>query len=60
MYGSVTTMDIANQMEKKGFSIDRRKIVLEKPIKNIGEFEVPIKLHPGVTGTIKVVVSPEE
>ena len=60
LYGSVTSMDIAEEMEKKGISIDRRKIVLDKPIKSIGEFDVPIKLHPEVTGTIKVVVSPEE
>jgi large subunit ribosomal protein L9 len=60
LYGSVTTMDIADQMEKKGIDIDRRKIILDKPIKNLGEFNVPIKLHPEVTGSIKVVVVPEE
>ena len=60
LYGSVTSMDIAEQMEKKGISIDRRKIVLDKPIKSLGEFDVPIKIHPEVTGSIKVVVTPEE
>ncbi len=60
LYGSVTTMDIAEAMEKADITIDRRKIVLDKPIKSLGEYEVSIKLHPEVTGTIKVVVAPEE
>lgn len=60
LYGSVTTMDIAEAMEKAGISIDRRKIVLDKPIKSLGEYEVIIKLHPEVSGTLKVVVAPEE
>jgi large subunit ribosomal protein L9 len=60
LYGSVTSMDIANQLEKQGISIDRRKIALDKPIKTLGEHEVPIRLYPEVTGSIKVVVVPEE
>jgi large subunit ribosomal protein L9 len=60
LYGSVTTMDIAGYLEKQGVMIDRRKILLEKPIKTLGEFSVPIRLHPDVTGTIKVVVIPEK
>jgi large subunit ribosomal protein L9 len=60
LYGSVTNMDIADEMEKKGISIDRKKIVLDKPIKTLGEFEVKIKLHPLVTGSIKVTVVPGE
>lgn len=60
LYGSVTTMDIAEAMEKADITIDRRKIILDKPIKSLGEYEVTIKLHPEVTGTIKVVVAPEE
>lgn len=60
LYGSVTTMDIAAQLEKQGISIDRRKIHLDKPIKALGEFEVPVKLHPEVTAAVKVVVVPEE
>ncbi|NIR13033.1 MAG: 50S ribosomal protein L9, partial [Desulfobacterales bacterium] len=43
-----------------GITIDRRKIVLDKPIKTLGEFEVPIKLYPEVTGSIRVVVIAEE
>jgi large subunit ribosomal protein L9 len=60
LYGSVTTMDIAAHLEEEGISIDRRKIQLDKPIKALGEFEVPVKLHPEVTAAVKVVVVPEE
>jgi len=59
LYGSVTSMDIAGRLEEMGISIDRRKIALDKPIKTVGEFDVPIKLHPKVKGFIKVTVVPE-
>jgi large subunit ribosomal protein L9 len=60
LYGSVTSMDIASYLEKQGVVIDRRKIVLEKPIKTLGEFEASIKVYPEVTGSLKVVVIPKE
>ena len=60
LYGSVTGMDIAAHLEDQGILIDRKKITLEKPIKTLGEFDVPIKLYPGVTGGIKVRIVPEE
>jgi large subunit ribosomal protein L9 len=60
LYGSVTSMDIASQLEKQGIAIDRRKIALDKPIKTLGEFDVPVKLYPEVTGSLRVVVIPEE
>lgn len=60
LYGSVTTMDIASRLQAQGIEIDRRKIVLEKPIKTLGEHEVSIKIYPEVTGSIKVVVSAQE
>jgi len=60
LYGSVTTMDIASRLEAQGIGIDRRKIVLEKPIKTLGEHEVSIKIYPEVTGLIKVIVSAQE
>jgi len=59
LYGSVTSMDLAEQLEKQGIAVERRRIVLDKPIKSLGEFSVPVKLHPEVTATIKVVVVPE-
>lgn len=60
LYGSVTSMDIAANLEQQGIVIDRKKINLEKPIKALGEFDVQIRLYPEVTGSIKVVVVPEE
>ena len=60
LYGSVTTIDIAAEMEKKGVKVDRRKILLDKPIKNLGEYVVSVRLYPEVTGSIKVIVIPEE
>jgi large subunit ribosomal protein L9 len=60
LYGSVTTRDIAEELEKEGIVVDRRKISLDEPIKSLGEFGVPIKLYPEVQASIKVVVQPEE
>src|SRR4030065_1418808 len=60
LYGSVTTMDIASQLRNSGIDIDRKKILLDKPIRTLGEFDVLIKLHPEVTGSIKVIVAPQE
>src|SRR6186713_2475802 len=53
MYGSVTTKDIEDAFEKAGVKIDRKKIVLKEAIKEIGTFDVPIKLHASVTATLK-------
>jgi len=60
LYGSVTSMDIADAFAAKGYEIDRRRIQLKDPIKEPGEFEVPIKLHREVTTSVKVVVRNEE
>lgn len=60
LYGSVTSRDIVQELEHEGVVIDRRKIVIDEAIRTLGEFEVPIKLHPDVVGTIKVVVEKEE
>jgi large subunit ribosomal protein L9 len=59
LFGSVTSADIAHELEGRGFNIDRRKIELEVPLKSLGEFEVPIKLHKEVTVKIKVAVTKE-
>jgi large subunit ribosomal protein L9 len=59
LYGSVTGMDIATEIEKKGIIVDRRKIVLEKPIKSLGEFQIPVKIYPKVTANVTVKVVPE-
>ena len=60
LYGSVTSMDIATYLEKKGIIIDRKKIIIENAIKTVGEFEAKIKIYPEVTGTLKIVVESEE
>ena len=60
LYGSVTSMDVASQLKDQGIDIDRRKIVLEKPIKELGEFQVEIKIYPEVSAAIKVVVKADE
>jgi large subunit ribosomal protein L9 len=60
LFGSVTSLDIAEALHKKGFEIDRRKVQLEEPIKQLGEIQVPVKLHREVTASIAVAVVPEE
>ena len=60
LFGSITAMDIAEALEAKGFNIDKRKVQLEEPIKTLGEYPVPVRLHREVTGSVKVVVSREE
>jgi large subunit ribosomal protein L9 len=57
MYGSVTPKDVEDAFAKAGTKIDRRKLVLKDPIKELGTFEVPIKLHASVTATLKVTVA---
>ena len=59
LFGSVTSGDIAEALEKKSFHIDRRKIQLHEPLKTIGEFTVPVKLHKDVTTHLKVVIEKE-
>ena len=59
LFGSVTSGDIAEALEKKSFHIDRRKIQLHEPLKIVGEFTIPVKLHKDVTTHLKVVVEKE-
>jgi large subunit ribosomal protein L9 len=60
LFGSVTSMDIAEKLVAQGFHIDRRKINLHAPIKTLGDFTVSLKLHRDVATTIKVHVEPDE
>lgn len=60
LFGSVTAGEIAQALEHKGFTIDRRKLQLEEPLRQLGEFHVPVKLHREVTAHIKVTVKAEE
>jgi len=59
LYGSVTSGDIAEALAKKGFDIDKRKLHLPEPIKKLGAFEVPLKLHREVITQVKVKVVAE-
>ena len=59
LYGSVTSGDIAQALAAKGFDFDRRKLVLQEPIKKLGEFSIPVKLHRDVTTQLKVRVVAE-
>jgi large subunit ribosomal protein L9 len=59
LYGSVTASDITDFLKAKGFDVDRRKLILPEPIKAIGEFDVPLKLHREVTVPLKVKVVKE-
>jgi large subunit ribosomal protein L9 len=59
LFGSVTSMDIGNYLKENGIEVDRKKIALEEPIKNLGMFTVSIKLHPEVTTHLKVWVVQE-
>lgn len=59
LYGSVTSVDIADALSAKGFDIDRRKLQLAEPIKKVGEFEVPLRLHRDVPTHLKVKVVAE-
>jgi large subunit ribosomal protein L9 len=59
LFGSVTAKDLADALEAQGFTIDRRKILLEEPIRSLGDFTVPVRLHRAVTANLKVHVARE-
>ena len=59
LFGSVTAMDLAEALAQRGLAIDRRSIDLGEPIKTLGDFEVPVKLHHEVVGKVKVKVEAE-
>jgi len=56
VFGAVTSIEIAQQLKDKGYDIDKRQIILEEPIKALGIFEIPIKLHSEITTNIKLWV----
>ena len=59
LYGSVTSMDLAEALKERGYEIDRHRIHLREPLKRLGEYTVPVRLHREVTIDLKVKVSPE-
>jgi large subunit ribosomal protein L9 len=59
LYGSVTSMDIADELKERGYEIDRHRLHLREPIKRLGEFTVPLRLHRDVSIDLQVKVVPE-
>ena len=59
LYGSVTNADVAEMLEKQGFSVDKRKILLDEPIRALGIYDVTVKLHHEVSASVKVWVVKE-
>jgi large subunit ribosomal protein L9 len=59
LYGSVTAGDIADFLKTKGIEIDKRKVLLDEPIKHLGEHEVKVKLHPEVLASVRLLVTKE-
>ncbi|MCX8026970.1 MAG: 50S ribosomal protein L9 [Thermodesulfovibrionales bacterium] len=60
LFGSVTSADISESLKQHGFEIDKKKIILEEPIKRLGEHTVKVKLHPEISVELKVVVNKEQ
>lgn len=60
LYGAVTAMDIAEALQAVGFSIERKRLRLSEPLKTVGEFEVPVRIHSEVTASFRVLVQPED
>jgi large subunit ribosomal protein L9 len=59
LFGSVTNIDIERALREKGFEIERRKIILPEPIKQLGDFSIPIRLDAEVEATLKLQVAAE-
>lgn len=59
LYGSVTSMDVAEALQERGYEIDRHRIHLREPLKRLGEYSVPVRLHREVTIDLQVKVVPE-
>ena len=60
LFGSVTVADIAAALKDKGYEIDRKKITLASPIRSLGNYTVPIKLHPEIIASVQLTVAKEE
>jgi len=59
LFGSVTSMEIETYLKENGIDVDRKRILMEEPLKNLGMFTIPIKIHPEVTANLKVWVVQE-
>jgi len=56
LFGSVTSMDIAESLSNEGFEIDKKDILLDEPLKKLGVYQIPVKVHPEITVEVKVWV----
>lgn len=59
LFGSITSKDIAEALQKEGFSIERKQIMIAEPIKRLGEYEVEVKLHSNINAKLKINVVAE-
>jgi|SRR6266540_2377685 len=57
LFGSVTNMELAEHLKAQGIEVDRKKIILPEPIKQLGDYTATVKIHPEVSATLKVTVS---
>ena len=57
LFGSVTNIDLERSLHEQGFSVDRRRIVLQEPVKQLGDYTVAIRLQPEVEATLKFTVA---
>ena len=60
LFGSVTSADIAESLENEGFKIDKKDVLIEEPLKKLGIYEVPVKVHPEITVEVKIWVVKEK
>jgi len=60
LFGSVTPADISDALAAQGYNVDKRKITLTDPVKLVGEFDIPLRLHREVEGKVKLIVKKEE
>ena len=60
IFGSVTSKDVAEALAKAQITLDRKNILLEDPIRTLGNFEIPLKIHPGMTVQLRLKVSEEK
>lgn len=60
LYGAVTAMDIAEALQAAGFNIERKRLRLSEPIKTVGDFEIPVRIHAEVIGSFRVQVQAED
>jgi large subunit ribosomal protein L9 len=56
LYGSITSIEIERSLKEEGFDIDKNSIILDEPIKSLGIYEIPVRLHPEVSTKIKIWV----